>query len=86
PFLADKPTSPFPAADQGLMNGGRPAQAPAPTQRDTEPAPDTSEDDAAPADETTGEQTTDGEGNGNGNGNEGNEGNEGNGNDGTDGG
>ena len=84
PFLADKPTSPFPAADQGLMNGGRPAPAPAPTQRDTERAPDTSEDDAAPADETTGEQTTDGEGNGNeGNGNGGNEGN---GNEGNDGG
>ena len=30
PFLADKPTSPFPPADQGLLNGGRPAAAPHP--------------------------------------------------------
>jgi membrane peptidoglycan carboxypeptidase len=27
PFLADKPTSPFPAADPGLLNAGRPAPA-----------------------------------------------------------
>ncbi|WP_324278114.1 penicillin-binding transpeptidase domain-containing protein [Blastococcus brunescens] len=30
PFLADKPTSPFPPADQALLNGGRPAPRPAP--------------------------------------------------------
>ena len=38
PFLADKPTSPFPPADQGLLNGGRPApRSPAPRSA---PAPD----------------------------------------------
>ncbi|WP_116449580.1 transglycosylase domain-containing protein [Blastococcus litoris] len=38
PFLADKPTSPFPPADQGLLNGGRPAPQPAPSP-DPAPAP-----------------------------------------------
>jgi membrane peptidoglycan carboxypeptidase len=28
PYLADKPTSPFPPADQGLLNSGRPAPTP----------------------------------------------------------
>jgi membrane peptidoglycan carboxypeptidase len=41
PFLADKPTSPFPPADQGLMNSGRPAPRPAPApSRGPAPSPD----------------------------------------------
>ncbi|TQN37805.1 membrane peptidoglycan carboxypeptidase [Blastococcus colisei] len=40
PFLADKPTSPFPPADQGLLNGGRPAPRPEPRPAPApEPAP-----------------------------------------------
>jgi membrane peptidoglycan carboxypeptidase len=39
PFLADKPTSPFPPADQGLLNGGRPAPPPPAPSPAPAPAP-----------------------------------------------
>ncbi|TFV65507.1 penicillin-binding protein [Blastococcus sp. CT_GayMR20] len=62
PFLADKPTSPFPPADEGLLNGGRPAPPPPPA-----PSP-------APVPAPTEEQPTnpgEGGGQGEGRGNEG---------------
>jgi membrane peptidoglycan carboxypeptidase len=55
PFLADKPTSPFPPADQSLLNGGRPAPRPTPRpspSRQSAPAPTAQEpeDSAEPQD------------------------------------
>ena len=51
PFLADKPTSPFPPADQGLLNSGRPAPTPAPTTtQDQAPTEEQPVDTGAPED------------------------------------
>jgi membrane peptidoglycan carboxypeptidase len=55
PFLSDKPTSPFPPADQSLLNGGRPAPRPTPRpspSRQSAPAPTAQEpeDSAEPQD------------------------------------
>jgi membrane peptidoglycan carboxypeptidase len=66
PFLADKATSPFPPADPGLLNSGRPAPrpvpAPAPTPTDT---PEPTEDAPVPPEGGGGEDPGNGGGNGN---------------------
>jgi membrane peptidoglycan carboxypeptidase len=82
PFLADKPTSAFPPADQGLLNGGRPKPRPTPAPDNDTPSADETLADETPAEETPADENS----NGDGDGGDGGDGGEGDGGDGGDGG